>query len=182
MVRRCGGNSLNYAILVRFRSPHPLRSWIVGLLAVLDSAALYLSLAPERAPIEARLCLRMGFNCLRDIAEAVEISFDPDPFPDDPIELSYEEFLGAFKKLEEVGFPIEVPAEEAWPHFRGWRVNYEAVAYSIANHVVAPPGPWSGERDHLPGMAILPTRPVNRRPEDRGPAPEAKAKNPRWLA
>ena len=172
----------NYPILVRFRSPHPLRSWIVGLLAVLDSAALYLSLAPERSPIEARLCLRMGFNCLGDVAEAVELPFDPDPFPDDPIQLTYEEFLGAVKKLEDIGFPMEVSPEEAWPHFRGWRVNYEAVAYSICNYVVAPPGPWSGERDHLPGMAILPMRPVDRRPGDKGPTSEAKSNNPRWSA
>ncbi len=74
----------NYPILVRFRSPHPLRSWIVGLLAVLDSAALYLSLAPERSPIEARLCLRMGFNCLGDVAEAVELPFDPGSIPRRP--------------------------------------------------------------------------------------------------
>ena len=172
----------NYSILVRFRSPHPLRSWILGLLAVMDSAALYLALSPQRAPAEARLCLRMGFYCLRDVAEAIGLPFDPDPFPDDPIELTYEEFLGAVRKLEEADFPIEVPAEEAWPHFCGWRVNYEAIAYSIANWVVAPPGPWSGERDHLPGMAILPQSPVNRRPGDRNPGNEPKVDNPRWRA
>jgi len=47
--------------LVWFRSPHPLRSWITSMLAVMDSAALYLSLPPNAAPSEARYCLRMGF-------------------------------------------------------------------------------------------------------------------------
>ncbi|HYO61225.1 MAG TPA: hypothetical protein VEU29_04950 [Actinomycetota bacterium] len=156
----------NYPVLVIFRSPHPLRSWIVGLLAVIDSAALYSSLSPSRAPSEARLCIRMGFNCMRDIATAMQIPFDPDPLPTDPIELTFEEFKGAVHQLQEVGFPIERTAEEAWPHFRGWRVNYESVAYALADFAVAPPGPWSGPREHLPGMAIIPQRPANRQPED----------------
>lgn len=168
----------NYAILARFRSPHPLRSWIVGLLAVLDSTALYTTLAPNSAPNEARLCLRMGFYCLRDVATAVGIEYDPDPYPDDPIELTYEEFLGAVKKLQEVDFPIEVEVEQAWADFKGWRVNYESTAYALANWVVAPPGPWSGARDHLPGMAIVPQRPINRRPRDESQLP--KAGKPNW--
>ena len=30
------------------------------------------------------MCVRMGFTCLRDIAQATRIPFDPDPEPDDP--------------------------------------------------------------------------------------------------
>lgn len=156
----------NYPMLIYFRSPHPLRSWILGLLAVMDSAALYLALAPERAPTEARLCLRMGFLCLRDIANFLQIGFDPDPLPTDPIALTYEEFEAGIARSVETGFPIERSVEEAWPHFRGWRVNYEEVAYAIANIVSAPPGPWSGPRDNLPGMEIIPQRPADRRPDD----------------
>ncbi|HYP22022.1 MAG TPA: hypothetical protein VEV43_00445 [Actinomycetota bacterium] len=156
----------NYPVLVSFRSPHPLRSWIVGLLAVVDSAALYSALCPSRAPSEARLCIRMGFNCMRDIADAMQIPFDPDPLPTDPIELTFEEFRGAVHQLDEAGFPMERTPEEAWPHFRGWRVNYESVAYALADYAVAPPGPWSGPREHLPGMAIIPQRPANRQPQD----------------
>jgi hypothetical protein len=156
-----------YTVLIWFRSPHPLRSWVVGLLAVLDSAAMYLALCPQRAPTDARLVLRMGFTCLRSIADTLLIPYDGDPFPDDPIELTYEEFVGAVHRLEEVGFPLERSPEEAWPHFQGWRVNYESIAYALADGTVAPPGPWSGGRNHLPGVAIVPQRPVNRRPEDR---------------
>jgi hypothetical protein len=157
---------VNYPTLIGFRSPHPLRSWVVGLLAVLDAAALHLSLCPASAPTQARLCLRMGFLCLRSVATAVRIPHDPDPFPEDPIELTYEEFEGGVKRAVEVGFPVERSVEEAWPHFRGWRVNYEAVAYALADWVVAPPGPWSGSRAHLPGMAIVPQRPADRKPDD----------------
>jgi hypothetical protein len=170
----------NYPILVSFRSPHPLRSWIVGLLAVADSAALYSALCPSAAPSEARLCIRMGFNCMRDIAEAIGIPFDPDPLPTDPIELTFEEFRGAVAQLEETGFPIERSVEEAWPHFRGWRVNYESVAYALADFAVAPPGPWSGPREHLPGMAIIPQRPANRQPDDTGESDRPRGHGTGW--
>lgn len=154
----------NYPILVNFRSPAPLRSWVVALLAVLDAAALQLSLTPATAPNEARLCIRMGFLCLRDIAAATAIPFDPDPLPTDPIELTFEDFVGGIHRLEEIGFPMEKTPDEAWPHFKGWRTNYESVAYVLADRVVAPPGPWSGPRTRLPGLEIIPQRPANRRP------------------
>ena len=61
-----------YLPLVRFRSPRPLSSWVTALLAVLDSAAMYLALSPESAPtVAARLCLRGGFQCFTDVARAM---------------------------------------------------------------------------------------------------------------
>lgn len=159
----------SYPVLIYFRSPKPLRSWVVSLLAVMDAAALHSTLNPSMRSTEARLCLRMGFLCLREIASATDIPHDPDPYPTDPIELTFEDFAGAVVKLRERGYTMEVSAEEAWPHFRGWRVNYESVAYALADRVMAPPGPWSGERTHLPGMAILPQRPANRTPEEPEP-------------
>jgi hypothetical protein len=72
-----------YLPLVRFRSPRPLSSWVTALLAMLDSAALYLSLSPASAPsVPARLCLRSGFQCLSEIAGALRLkvpdSVDPE--------------------------------------------------------------------------------------------------------
>jgi hypothetical protein len=157
----------SYPVLIWFRSPHPLRSWIVGLVAVMDSAAMYNALCPATAPIEGRLALRMGFTCLRNVADVMRIPYDPDPYPDDPIELTYEEFLGGVHRLQKIDFPMERTPEEAWDHFRGWRVNYEAIAYKIADAVVAPPGPWSGPRAHLPDISIVPQRPANRSPDDK---------------
>ena len=37
-------------------------------------------------------------------------------------------------------------AEEAWPHFRGWRVNYDQVLIELCDLVVAPPAKWSSDR------------------------------------
>jgi hypothetical protein len=156
----------NYPILILFRSPHPLRSWVLGLLAVLDAAALQLALQPSAAPIEARLCLRMGFSCFRHIADFLKIPYDPDPLPSDDIELTFEEFVGGIERMNDFDFPIERSPADAWPHFRGWRVNYESIAYKLCDIILAPPGPWSGDRNHMPGMAMVPQRPPNRSPED----------------
>ncbi|MEP7055690.1 MAG: hypothetical protein ABI912_10630 [Actinomycetota bacterium] len=154
----------NYRALIWFRSPHPLRSWVVGLVAVLDSAALYLAVNPSTAPSEARLVLRMGFTALRDIGHSLGMAYDPDPRPDAPISLSYEDFLTGIERLERGGFEMERTPSEAWPHFRGWRVNYEDLAYRLADAVDAVPAPWSGpRRGVLAPMAIV--RPINRVPE-----------------
>jgi hypothetical protein len=156
----------NYIVLLYFRSPHALRSWLIAMLAVMDSAAMYSALCPESAPVQARLCLRMGFTCMRNIAGVLQLPYDPDPMPDDPIELTFDEFKGAIGRLEEMDFPMERTPEEAWPHFQGWRVNYESIAYQLADLIVAPPAPWSGHRTHLADLTIVPQRPANRQPED----------------
>jgi hypothetical protein len=167
-----GESHANYPVLLAFRSPRPYRSWIVALLTVMDAAAMQLALAPTRAPApEARLMLRSAFTALRDIARVVRIPFDPDPLPDSPLRLSYEDFAEAVKHVEEAGFIIERPADEAWPHFRGWRVNYEEIAYALAQKVDAVPAPWSGDRS-WPSVAMKPNRPVDRRPESRPDADE----------
>lgn len=155
----------SYLVLVMFRSPHPLRSWVVAHLAVLDAAALHLALAPHTAPHEARLCLRMGFTTLRSIAEAMGIAIDDDPEPDTPIDLTYEEFAEAVEHMRANGFPMERSAEEAWAHFHGWRVNYEDAAYGIADLVAAVPAPWSGPRRHFDSEPMYPVRPAQRQPE-----------------
>jgi hypothetical protein len=154
-----------YQTLVWFRSAHMLQSWVGALLAVLDSAALYEALSPSRAPSECRLCLRMGYVCMRRIADTLSIAYDADPRPDAPLSLTFEQFVEGVAHLERAGFPMERSAEEAWPHFRGWRVNYEAVAYALADRVLAPPALWSGERRHLPGPPIPPWRPPHREPD-----------------
>ncbi len=136
----------NYPVLVRFRSPHSLDSWLVGLLSVMDSASMLLAVRPSQDRIEPRRAIRMGFTALREIATALGMSVDTDPDPDSDIALSFEEFAAAVDQLRTVGFPVERDAAEAWPHFRGWRVNYEALAYALAYRTDQVPAPWSGPR------------------------------------
>jgi hypothetical protein len=153
-----------YLPLVRFRSPLPLSSWVTALLAVLDSAALFLALSPESAPVvPARLCLRGGFQAFNRIARAMGIQVADEHDPQDGISLSYQEFLDAVARMREVGFPIERDPADAWPDFVGWRINYEQAAYAVAAAVDAVPALWSGPRRH-PAPAIPPIRPSLGRP------------------
>lgn len=153
-----------YLPLVRFRSPRWRTSWITALLAVLDSAALLLALAPEHAPIvPARLCLRGGKDCFVRIARAMGYDVPEEANPESAITLTYDEFRYAVSRLEEVGFPITRSPDDAWPDFAGWRLNYEKAAYFIAETVDAVPALWSGPRSHLTPQ-LLPVRPPLGRP------------------
>jgi len=158
-----------YLPLVRFRSPKPRHSWVVSLLAVLDSAALYLALSPGSAPeVQARLCLRSGLICFGEVARAMGLDVPAADAPDMAagITLTYEEFLEAVERLREVDFPIEREPEEAWTEFVGWRVNYERAAYAIALAVHAVRAPWTGPR-RPPDPVIYPLRPAPGRPPEK---------------
>jgi hypothetical protein len=147
-----------YPPLVRVRSPVALSSWVTALLAVLDSAALILTLSPSKAPtVPARLCLRSGFLCLREIAATMRLPGGDETNPTG-ISLTYEEFVDGVALMQAEDFPIERRAEDAWPDFVGWRINYEQAAYAIALAVDAVPALWSGPRRFAP-QPIRPIRP-----------------------
>jgi hypothetical protein len=162
----------SYPSLLRFRSPEPHSSWVVSQLAVLDAAALHLAACPANAPFTARLCVQMGFTCLRKLTRTLRIPVDDDPRPDDPVRLSWEEFMQGWERITSAGFPVERTAEQAWPHFRGWRVNYEAAAYKLASGLDAVPARWSGPRRHEWGP-FEPRRLINRTPEHPNGQPAA---------
>jgi hypothetical protein len=150
---------VTYSPLAWFRSPSHEASWVTALLSVLDSAALYLALCPEAAPaVPARLCLRSGLVCFGEVARSMGLAVPAEPAQDDGISLSYDEFLDAVTRLREVDFPLEREPEAAWPHFVGWRVNYEQAAYAIAEAIDAVPALWSGPR-RRPAEPIPPLRP-----------------------
>lgn len=154
----------NYPVLARFRSPAKYSSWLVALVAVMDSAALWLALSPAGAPVvEARLALRMGFSTLQAIARTFDLPVDDDPDPDSTLQLSYREYLAGIERIASTSFRMERTPEEAWPDFRGWRVNYEAVAYALAYRLDAVPAPWTGPR-RTGDESMAPIRPANRLP------------------
>jgi hypothetical protein len=162
----------SYPILLRFRSPYPKASWLIALISVMDSAALWSAVAPDDLPLQGRLCLAMGFRCLRQLATTLGIPYEEDPRPDAGIRLTREEFDQGIARLEEVGFPMTRTPDEAWPHFQGWRVNYEPIAYRLAYAIDAVPAAWSGPRRS--GEApIAPIRIINRTPESPEGAPPA---------
>ncbi|MFL6160773.1 MAG: hypothetical protein ACJ74U_00965 [Jatrophihabitantaceae bacterium] len=154
----------NYPVLTRFRSPGSHSSWLVALVAVMDSAALWLALSPGSAPaVEARLALRMGFTTLRSIARVFNLPVDDDPDPDSELGLSYLEYLSGIERIASTSFRMERSPEQAWPDFRGWRVNYEAVAYALAARLDTVPAPWTGPR-RTGDAPMAPIRPPNRKP------------------
>ena len=156
----------SYPVLIYFRSPRAHRNWLIGLLAVLDSAALQLAFNPTHAHGEGRLALRSGFVTLREIARTEGVPYNPDPSPDDPIDLTYEEFLYGVERMEKYGYEMERKPEEAWEHFRGWRVNYEAIVYELAYRIEAVPARWSGPRRQSEAIIDVVT-PVDRKPSVR---------------
>jgi len=161
----------NYRTLAFFRSPDPQTSWLLGLLAVLDAAALHLSLNPGNAPPEARPLLRVGYITMRKLARNLGMRVNEDPHPDDPIVLTREEFGAAMDRMRRAGWVFERDPDEAWPHFHGWRVNYEAAAYALAQFLDLPPALWSGPRPRHRPPPQLPARPPHRepgRPRDAG--------------
>jgi hypothetical protein len=54
-----------------------------------------------------------GLHLLRKLTRTLRIPIDEDPRPDDPIRLSWEEFLQGWERFTSVGFPVERTAEEA---------------------------------------------------------------------
>ena len=153
----------NYPGLIWFRSPVSRRSWLVGLVAMMDSAALYHALSPDQTPRQARLCLSMGIRCLRSIGLALKIDFDTDPLPTMGTRLTREEFDDGLRRLEEVHFPMERDADEAWRNFQGWRVNYETIVDRLTYLILPPPAPWFVARPELGDADWKPI--VNRTPD-----------------
>ncbi len=145
------------------RSPRPLSHWLTALLSVMDAAALHLALTPSSQPKDtARLCLRMGFVAMNQIGRAMRMPVNEDPDPDsDQISISYAEFEHAVAMLRELNYPLERTAEQAWPHFRGWRLNYDLTALALAKALDAPPALWSGSR-RFPSTPMPPLRPAVR--------------------
>jgi hypothetical protein len=173
----------NYRTLVFFRSPDPQTSWLLGLLAVLDAAALHLSLNPGTAPPEARPLLRVGYITLRKLARSLGLAVTDDPHPEDPLVLTRAEFDTAVDRMRRAGWVFEREPDEAWPHFHGWRVNYEGAAYALARLLDVPPAVWSGGRPRHRSPPQLPVRPPHREPGEEpddqpaaGPAPPGGSK------
>ena len=165
----------NYRTLVYFRSPDPQTSWLLGLLAVLDAAALQLALNPGTAPPEARPLMRVGYIAMRKLARNLGMAVTEDPHPDDPLQLTRDDFDAAVDRMRRAGWVFERAPDEAWPHFHGWRVNYEGAAYTLARFLDLPPAVWSGTRPRHRPPPQLPARPPHREPgqpqNDRAKAP-----------
>ncbi|TCJ24110.1 hypothetical protein [Nocardioides jejuensis] len=152
-----------YPALLRLRSPRVDSHWLTSLIAVMDAAALHLALSPDAEPkINARLVLRMGFTTLDDMARTLKLAVPSQKSIDaeaTPVSVTYDEFVAATAALRSVDYPVTMTDEEAWPHFRGWRVNYDTAALALCRELDAPPSMWTGPR-RWPSEPRAPWRPA----------------------
>ena len=147
-----------YPPLIYTRSARPMRNWLIALLSVMDAAALTLALRPHDRQVVPRILLRQGVECMRDLAAATNIRYDPHLVTGAPIQLSKEEFLDGVKVMTEAGYKVQRSPEDAWPYFSDWRMTYESIAYQLASRIDAVPAKWSGPR-RPPTEPIPPFRP-----------------------
>ena len=125
---------------------------------------MQMSLNPCKPQAAARLMIRQGVICLRELATVEGIPFDEDPSPDTPSAVAPRTSRRPATSSHALATRWSEAINEAYLHFRGWRANYEAVAYELAARIDAVPAPWSGPR-RPPLPVAYPKRPVNRTPD-----------------
>jgi ABC-type multidrug transport system fused ATPase/permease subunit len=153
-----------FPILVFFRSPQPHRSWVTAAGTLMDAAAFWTACCEHPPDAAVQLALRSGFLCLRRIADAFSIPYDPNPSPDDPITISRSEWDEAMTQMAAAGVPLKDDWDQAWIDWCGWRVNYDAVLLRLARLVEAPPAPWVSDRSPVLVRASGALTPSARKP------------------
>jgi hypothetical protein len=153
---RVADSHMKSPVLTQFRGPRARNHFVLALLGVADAAALDATLRPSVDRTDALLLLRQATSCLRDVAYPMRrINIDEtDPG------IGRSDFNEGYDRLVEVGYPVERTADEAWAVFADVRSGYAPVAYQLLYWTIAPPAPWSGERDGFPGISARPDAPT----------------------
>ena len=100
------------------------------------------------------------------------------PRPDAGTVITRAEFDEGIARLQTVGFPMVRTADEAWPHFQGWRVNYESTCTGWRGRSTPVPALWSGPR-RSGDRTISTKRVVNRTPITPKASPSASVSGAR---
>ena len=153
-----------YPVLLLFRSPEPWYSWAVGLLAVLDAAAMDLALSPDASSSQARLCLRMGFTTFNRIAKTLGWPVDPDPSPEGPITLTFEEFEQAVHMLQEIGYPMELTRRRGVAELPGLAGELRDQRLPVGRPCGRSPRAVVGTTEPSASGPVAPRRPPQRSP------------------
>jgi hypothetical protein len=145
--------------LIFFRSPRAENSWVTAAGAVLDAAAITLSVIEIPYEVTAALSIRAGFLAFRRIANYFDIPNPQDPhYPATPICVERHEFDQVVDQLVAAGLPVKADREQAWRDFAGWRVNYDRTLILLCGLVMAPQASWSSDRApsfKLPPLILL---------------------------
>src|SRR5271165_6292829 len=68
---------LSHPVLAFYRAHHWGRSWLISLTTILDSCALLIATSDGLVVAQARITYRMGLTLLKDLTDALSITFDP---------------------------------------------------------------------------------------------------------
>jgi hypothetical protein len=154
---RVADSHMKSPVLTHFRGPRAHNHFVLALLGVADAAALDIALRPSIEATDARLLLCQASSCLRDVAYPMR-RIDVDVTGPG---LAPGEFKEGYERLVDAGYPAERSADEAWAVFGETRSGYSGIAYQILFWTIAPPAPWSGERDGFPGITDRPDAPLS---------------------
>jgi len=160
-------NQFIYPILNHFRSPVAERHWAITLLAIMDSAAIRLSVVKNEGNLLLARLLAEGanaFHVLRlgemarvsgrlsehlsktwDIEAAVLDAEKDSPHTPNP-GISRKQWEHALQFMEKNGVPIVEDREAAWRRFCRLRSFYYENAYYLTHALSAINAPWSGKR------------------------------------
>jgi hypothetical protein len=112
-------------------SSRPDRNWVATVGTFLDAAAVSLAVLDRPVDPDAALAIRSGSLALCDIAEYFDLKVDRNPSPGDPISVTRARFDMGYDQMVAAGVPV-VGRDEAWEHWSGWRVNYDAALVQLA--------------------------------------------------
>lgn len=131
-----------YPVLNQFRLPRSRHHWMLSLVAMMDAAAIDLSVR-RASPVEARFFLQSAIACVNiDLAVPLHVSTGPFSAPT----VTKEEFTAAINTLIDDGYPCDVSADSGWQTFIEWRGQYDAAISRILDAIVAPDAPWTNGR------------------------------------
>jgi hypothetical protein len=144
-----GESHTTFPQLAFFRSPHPQNHWVLATEAVLDGAALFMTVCDVPRQSRSELCLHAGVHALTSIADFLGIPHRP-PEPDADITLSEQRFDQARSELRDLGVPVREDRPASWSEFRSARARYEPLLAVIGRMTDAPRSDWSSWSDTAP--------------------------------
>lgn len=135
---------LAYPLLMFFRSSHKDESWVAALGALLDAAALLVTVIDDDVTGEARLFLDVGMHLTHDLAAYYALP------ESGPLAATAGERAMLCSRLKSAGFKLrDNPA--AWEEFYTLRISYGTPLEGIAARWLITTAKLLGERTALPG-------------------------------
>lgn len=144
-----GESHTSFPQLGFFRSPHPQNHWVLAAEAVLDGAALHMTVCDVPRHARGELCLHAGVHALTSITDFLGIPRRT-PAPEAGITLSDEKFNQARRELEDLQVPVRRDAEASWSEFCLVRSRYEPLLAVLGPATDAPRSDWSSWSDSAP--------------------------------